>query len=185
MKVYFSRQFYFIFVELCVGYMLLIGSLFSSSSFIQYCLLLYCCITTYYFIDIIMLQKKIRREYNISGFKRWDNTLEIHIANRFNNAIEFQKNLINTIEYCKQNNLKIEFVTGLFSFGRMVRLFGDSLLLIKPLGFFSQLLIGVSVKSFEKKPNFNSDHLHKVVLNPQSIKIKENQRNGKKYFKLK
>ncbi|MFH5185412.1 hypothetical protein ACHHV8_23705 [Paenibacillus sp. TAB 01] len=87
--------------------------------------------------------------------------------------------MVNIVEYCKKENLKIEFVTGLFSYGRMVRLFGDAILLIKPLGTLTNLFTSDMVKKYERTPTFNSDHLHRVILDPYKIKIRESS-NGRK-----
>jgi Ca2+/Na+ antiporter len=146
-----------------------------------YLLLLY---YAWYFYYILCYQKKVRKEYEIAGYRRFDNTFEIHIAENIKTLLEFNRKMVNVVEYCKKENLKIEFVTGLFSYGRMIRLFGDAILLIKPLGTLSNIFTSDIVKKYEKSPTFNSDHLHRVILDPHKIKIRESS-NGRKMIDLK
>lgn len=126
----------------------------------------------YYNFEVLILQRKMRKKYDICGLKRWDKTFEIHIADTIKTPVEFQRKLINIILFARSQDLKIEFISSYRSYGRLMRDFGNAILLIKPLNFWNQLLMGALIKPYLKK-GMSADHLHQVVLDPQKIKLKQ------------
>lgn len=134
---------------------------------------------TWYMWNILVFQRKLCKENNLTGYLRLDRIFEIHIGKKMTNSFQFNQSMIHIIEFCKRENLKIEFVTGLFSYGRMIRMLGDSILLIKPLGPISNLFLSEMTKTYEIETSFNSDHLHRVILDPHKIKVKVNSKGRK------
>lgn len=120
-----------------------------------------------YLIRAYWWARKYARKADILGYLRFDNILEIHIAS-IDSPIEFQRKVRKTIRYAEQHGYLIEFTSGMLSYGRIVRKYGDALISVRSLGMIGQLWSGGLASRFVGN-KYRVTHPIKVVIDPSKI----------------
>lgn len=131
-----------------------------------------------FLIDILYLLRAIwwflkeGKKAKVLGYLRLDNTIEIHIAGMNSPAI-FKQRIKKTMRYAQKHNHLIEYTSGIIPYGKLIRRYGDAIVMVKAPGLLDQIMNGTQAASFIKdKPTYNLAHPLKVVLDPSKIGLK-------------
>lgn len=124
-----------------------------------------------FFIQALVGQKKEKNIHGFGGIIRWDRVLEVHVG-ALDNPKEFYQRFMKSIKYAQDHHLNVEFISGYRSYGRLIRDFGDAILVIRPLGWLQNLFLSSMTKTFERQGvNLNTRYMHRVVIDPQKLKV--------------
>jgi len=175
-KSIFSRQFYYIIPE-PIFFLAIILLWWKTGLFvIKYHPMIWVFYIIYiigffvYCFDVFQQRRKRRSEdRKFGGYLRWDGVFEVHIGDVLSER-EFYRKLMMAIVYCRDRQLPMEFITANRTYGRVIRDFGDAILRIKQLGWYSRMILA----SLESKSIVNlSPYPILIRIDPRKLKIKQ------------
>lgn len=134
--------------------------------FARFLLILAICLDLLVLMRFYWWQRVSGMKSDIYGYLRWDNTIEIHIGEA--KSMEFQRRILRTIKFARENGHYIEFTSGILTYGEVIERYGRAVVSIKPLGMFSRMLN--SSTAIKYNPPYDVLHPLKVVLDPQKMK---------------